>query len=696
MNTAITAPWRIAVDVGGTFTDMALVDGAGVMHTFKVLSVPGDPGEGVLNVIGRAAADLGLDEGDLLGGCGLFIHGSTIATNTMIVGSGARVGLFTTRGFRDSLEIRRGIRENQWDHRHPFPPVLAPRHLRLPVSGRIDADGSEHEALCRDDIMAGLEQFAADGVEAIAIAFINSFLNADHERACADIIAREWDGRWVSVSSDVTPVMGEYARTSTTVVNAYLAPRVVPYLEGLNERLKERGLGRSMLLLQSNGGAISVEQAAARPVNLVLSGPAGGVGALGLYGRAMDIDDLVSMEIGGTSCDVLLMSEGTVAVTDALEIEEYHLATPSVDIHTVGSGGGTIAEVDSAGMLHVGPHAAGAAPGPACYGLGGEAPTVTDAQVVLGRLRPGPMPGGSVSLDPDLAATAITSRLAEPLGIDLDRAANGVIELMEQNLLQAVERVSTERGHDPRKLVLVAGGGAGAMHGARVGRLFGCRRVYVPRQAGVLCAIGMLHSNLRQDFLRVVLGDLDTIDDGVVEGTYGELEDQAAGWLEAEGFSAADGADKRQITREIDVRYRSQLFSLRIALAGDGFDPVAVRAAFEYEHQRQFGHIQPHGAIEITSLRTVATGLLEPPTLARHELTTSIPRACESRGVFIDPARGRVDIAIFQGADLRPGHRLAGPLIIEEQTTTVYVGPNDMLEVDDSDNFVIHLEPLVG
>jgi N-methylhydantoinase A len=451
-----------------------------------------------------------------------------------------------------------------------------------------------------------------------------------------------------------------------------------------------------MLLLQSNGGAISVEQAAARPVNLVLSGPAGSVGALGLYSRAVGSDDLVSMEIGGTSCDVLLMSGGAVAVTDALEIEEYHLATPSVDIHTVGSGGGTIAEVDSAGMLHVGPHAAGADPGPACYGLGGEAPTVTDAQLVLGRLRPGPIPGGSVSLDPGLATGAIASRLAAPLGIDLDRAADGVIELLEQNLLHALERISTERGHDPRKLVLVAGGGAGAMHAARVGRLFGCRRVYVPRQAGVLCAIGMLHSNLRQDFLRVVLGDLDGIDGGLVERTYGELEDQATDWLETEGFCAANGADQRRIDREIDVRYRSQLFSLRVSLPDSRFDPAAVRAAFEHEHQRQFGHIQPEGAIEITSLRAVATGLLEPLTLPRHDAVTTPPQACETREVFIDATRGRVDATVFRGADLRPGHRLAGPLIVEEQTTTVYIGPNDVLEVDAADNFVIHLEPATG
>ena len=639
----------------------------------------------------RAAADaFGKPVEALLESCGLFVHGSTVATNTMLEGKGATVGLLTTRGFRDSLEIRRGFRENQWDHRRPFPPVLVPRYLRLPVSGRIDRDGCEVEPLVAADVEAALEEFGRERVEAIAIALINSFLNPVHERACAEIVRDVWDGDpdLVSLSSEIMPIMGEYERTSTTVVNACLAPRVVPYLKDLNARLAALGLERPVLLVQSNGGMTSVGRIATRPVRLLLSGPAAGVGALNAYRKAAKTGNLISMEIGGTSCDVMLMERGAVSVRDALTVAGYHVATPSVDIHTIGAGGGAVAGVDDGGMLFVGPRGAGADPGPACYGLGGTEPTVTDAQLVLGRLRPGPYADGSIALDRDLAFAAIERAVADPLGLNVEDAAAGIIRVVEQHLLLAVQRISVERGRDPRAFALVPAGGAGPMHGAAVGRTLGCARVYIPRHSGVFCALGMLYADIRHDLARVFLSTLDDVAPGELEAGFERLEGEARTMLAEEGFDR----DAVRLARELDLSYRGQQWVVRVGLGdGAGRDPVDIRERFENEYDRLYGHTQPDGIVEISNQRVVGTGALPRLTIGGTGKATRDPMPLEIRSVFVDPGIGRRDIPVYAGADLRPGHAVEGPLLVEERTTTVLVGASDRLEIDAADNLVVHL-----
>ena len=557
---SLVAPWRIGVDVGGTFTDMVLRDSAGAVRIYKAPSVPADPSEGVLGVLRLAARELDLPLSTLLRDCALFVHGSTVATNTILEKKGAKVGMLTTQGFRDLLEIRRGIRDNQWDHRTPFPPVLAPRYLRLPVRGRIGPDGSELSPLVADDVDAAAKVFADEGVESVAVCLFNSFLDGAHERTVGARLAKVWAGKWISLSSEVMPTMGEYERGSTAVVNAYIAPKVTSYLGALDEQLRQFGLPRSLLLLQSNGGAVSVAQVASRPVMLVLSGPAAGVGALKGCAAPGEAANLISMEIGGTSCDVMVMAHGEVPVADQLTIDGYHLTTPSVEIHTVGAGGGAIAWVDDAGLLHVGPHGAGARPGPAAYGLGGEQPTVTDAQLVLGRLRPGPLAGGAVTLGGALAHKAVESKLAKPLGLSVEEAAAGVIRLLEQNLLHAVERLSIERGHNPATFTLVAAGGAGPMHGAAVARALGCSRALLPRAAGAFCALGMLQSDVRQDYLQVFLADLDKVERAELDGGFAELEARARDALAREGFVDGSAA----IEREVDLRYDGQRWPVRV------------------------------------------------------------------------------------------------------------------------------------
>lgn len=696
----LEAPWRIGVDVGGTFTDLVLIDAGGARRVVKAPSVPADPSRGVLAALDRLATELGRSVEDILADCALFVHGSTVATNTMLEGKGAKVGLLTTEGFRDALEIRRGLRDDQWNHRAPFAPVLTPRYLRRGVGGRVDSDGGEHAPLDLGDVDDALALFEDEGVEAVAVAFFNSFLDDTHEQSAAARIRARWKDAWVTTSAALSPTMGEYERTSTAVVNASLAPRIVAYLRALEAELARRGLARPILLVQSNGGAISVDQVAPRPINLLLSGPAAAVGALAYYRRAIESvphptlrsGDLISMEIGGTSCDVLLMSDGDVQMKDELSIAGYHVSTPSIDIHTVGAGGGAIAGVDDAGMLFVGPKGAGADPGPACYGLGGAEPTVTDAQLILGRLRPGAYAASGLTLDMAAAREAIETRVAEPLGLSVEDAAAGVVALLEQHLLHAVEYISIERGHAPRRFTMVAAGGAGPMHGAGVARSLGCRRVYVPRDAGALCAVGMLHADVRQDFQQFLRGALDDLDPRDADARFSELERRALDAMAAEGFAPNDV----RIERSIDLHYTGQLWSVRAPVDG-ALDAAAIRGAFEAEYQRLYGHVQPDGVIMTAAIRltaSAATGTTTKQAEAGARRTAPL-RPAEARPVW-HAGPGWIDTPVYVGAELTPGDEIAGPAIIEERTTTVLLGPDDRLTVDPFENFTIEIATAVS
>ena len=692
-------PWRIGVDVGGTFTDLVMADSAGDSWVIKVLSVPDDPSKGVVVALESLARELGLDLEEVLRHCHLFVHGSTVATNTILEGKGATVGLLTTEGFRDALELRRGLREDQWNHRAPFAPVLVPRYRRLSVGGRIGKDGKELAPLSAADVENAIERFSEEGVEAIAIALFNSFISDAHETGAEKILRQKWSGNWITCSSAISSMMGEYERTSTAVVNASLAPRVIEYLSNLEEQLGSLGLSRPMLLIQSNGGAASLDRISPRPVNLLLSGPSAAVGALDNFRCAIDAGgkdpnnagNLISMEIGGTSCDVMLMSNGRVADKDELMIAGYHVSTPVIDIHTIGAGGGTIAKVDPAGMLLVGPEGAGASPGPACYGLGGNDATVTDAQLVLGRMRPGVHASGGIELDLEAARQAISTNVAKPLGLSIEAAAAGIISLLEQNLLHAVEYISIERGHSPARFTLVAAGGAGPMHGAVVARGLGCQRVYVPRVAGALCAAGMLHADLRQDFARFLRGSLDELKPKTVEAKLRELVAQAQSVMVEEGFALQEIA----VRREAEMHYSGQLWSIRVPIDSNAFNPAALRSIFENEYHRLYGHAQPDGTIMLASLHVTVSAGSSPVAAPMLEPARGAPMPVGTRPVWHGD-NGWLETSVYIGSDIGPGHVLDGPLIIEESTTTVLLGPADVLSVDTRGNFLIDIsnEPM--
>ncbi|MFO1081122.1 MAG: hydantoinase/oxoprolinase family protein [Reyranellaceae bacterium] len=678
--------FRIGVDVGGTFTDLVVELPDGGVAVFKVPTVPRDPSQGVLDAVSAAAAGLALPVEELLARCGWFVHGSTIATNTILERKGAKVGMLTTAGFRDSLEIRRGIRPNPWDHRTPFAEPLVPRHLRQGVRGRLDWSGHELEPLNEHDVEAALAAFAARRVEAVAICLLNAYANGAHEEAAAAIVRRLAPDLPVSLSSRLAPIVGEYERGSTTVMDAYIRRRVVSYLEALGERLRDRGFRGEVSLIQSNGGAIALGRVAKAPVALCLSGPAAGIGAMRHFGRLCGSDDLITMEIGGTSCDVSMLQSGRAQLIDGFSIGGYHVALPAIDIHTVGAGGGTVAWIDAAGLLRCGPHGAGAAPGPAAYGRGGTEATTTDALVVLGRMRPGPIGDGSVTIDAERARAACATRIAGPLGLDAEAAAVGMVQLLEQNLLHAVEEISVKRGLDPARFTLIAAGGAGPMHGSAVGRALGCPRVYVPRHAGAFCALGMLDSDIRHDLYRVFDAELSDVALAGLPPVLAEMQRAVHDEIAGEAHDRPVG-----LRCALDVLYKGQLRPITVDYDPDGDSAATLKQQFEGEHRRLFGHVKPITPVRLAAVRVVGIVVASPLAAPSARPAAGAPETAGRRRVFLDRARGWAEIPIFRGSDLRPGHRLAGPLVVEEHTMTLFAGPDDALSVDAAGNYLIDL-----
>ncbi|BAM86938.1 conserved hypothetical protein [Bradyrhizobium oligotrophicum S58] len=687
MDQDLQGTFRIGVDIGGTFTDVSIVEQAGHVHAIKSPTMPSDPAKSVVAALERAASELGMTLQLLLSRTNLFVHGSTIATNTLLERTGAIVGLLGTEGFRDTIEIRRGWRDNPWDHRSPWPDPIVPRHRRLSVVGRMDAEGGTVIPLDPASVRRALDRMLSFGVESVAVCLLHSYRNSDHEQRCRDIIAEHAPELWVTLSSELAPVVGEYERASTSVINAYVAPRVVPYLNGLERDLRAMGL-RALLVVQSNGGVVSVAQIARHPVAMLLSGPAAAAGALTQFQTEAGTDHLISLEVGGTSCDVMMVNAGEIGMTDLLDIERLRVAVPSVEITTVSAGGGSIASVDEGGLLCVGPRGAGSNPGPACYERGGMHPTLTDAQLLLGRLRPGPQGGGAIILNRWLAEEAIRTQIAEPLGLQPFEAAVGIIRLAEQTMLHAVENVSIEKGLDPRRFTLVAGGGAGALHASSIARLARCHNVFVPRLAGILCAFGMCNTDLRCDLQRSIPIALEQQYRGIIDRLTATLIGQAIALLEAEGFPP----ERRRFLTQWYLRYFGQQSTIPITLQDN--EPIAaIIERFETEHLRMFGHTQPDGRHQVVSVKVSGFGLLSRPQNSGLKFAgRRVAGPDERRKIWVDAEHEWQEVPVLKGSALAPHRLVDGPAIVEESTTTILVGARDRLRVTSGGNYIIELQ----
>jgi N-methylhydantoinase A len=677
---------RVGVDSGGTFTDVCLIDDAtGRIAVWKVASTPDDPSRGIARGVREGLAQVHATAADI----GYFGHGTTVATNALIQHRGAKTGLITTDGFRDLLEIGRQKRPELYDLQADKPPVLVPRDLRLEVPERVRHDGSVDVPLDEAAFRLAVRRLRDAGVAALAVCFLYGFLRTDHEEAARRILAEEFPAGFSCVSHDVAPEFREFERMSTTVVNAYLGPVMRGYIERLSSRLRELGVPATPHLTQSNGGVISFAQAARLPVRTVLSGPTTGVvGAQQIAGLA-GFSELITFDMGGTSTDVALLTNGQCRMAGETVVHGYPIKAPMLDIHTVGAGGGSIAFIDSGGLLKVGPRSAGADPGPACYGRGSTEPTVTDANVVLGTLNPEYLLGGRMPVRRDLARDAI-ARLANRLGMDVMATAHGIVSVVTANMARAIRVISVQRGYDPRDHTLVAFGGAGPLHAARLAKELDIGRILVPRNPGILCAMGLLLTDLRTDFAitrRRVL-QADVLSD--VTGAFVELAARAEGWFEAEGIAAAD----RRITRTVDMRYAGQNYELSVALPDGPITPATLEVlaeGFAAAHQRAYGFIAEGDPVELVTFRVEAIGLVHK---AKFQPEPEIgadasPAAIGERHVWLPEAGDRLTCPVYDRERLRVGNVIAGPAIIEQMDATTLVLPAMMGRVEPYLNLIL-------
>ena len=676
---------KLGVDVGGTFTDLALWDEtARRLAVLKVPSVPHDPSEGILAGIRAITARESIPAAAL----GFLAHGTTVATNALLEGKGARTALITTRGFRDLLEIARQKRPDLYDLMADKPPPLVPRDRRFEVRERLLADGTVLEKLSLDDVRKALAAMVAPP-EAIAVCFLYSFLDPTHERQAAAEVRERFPTSYLSLSSDVSPEFREYERLSTTVLNAYLGPLISRYVERFGDEVRRLGVGHPAFINQSNGGIMSVATAARHPVRALLSGPSAGVMGAAWAARQAGFHSIITFDMGGTSTDVARGERGQAIVGGARVVAGHPVRIPTLEIESVGAGGGSLARVDSGGALKVGPESAGADPGPACYGRGGTRPTVTDANVVLGRLSATHLLDGGMPLRADLAAVAV-ERLAAELRLSPVEAARGILSVVQTNMLGAIRVVSVRKGYDPRAYTMVAFGGAGPLHAAALARDLGIPQVLVPPAPGILCAIGLLVEPLRLDLVRTCVQRLDALTAGEAERRFAEMEAEATSWLDREDVPSA----RRRLARAFDMRYLGQNFELTIAAPSGGpvVDLVALRQAFFREHERVYGYAAADEPVQVVAVRLTALG--EPEPIALPRLPTAAqpepdPARVGERSVYFDEAEGFVTTPIYRRERLLAGHCIAGPAVIEQMDSTTVILPGQDALVDAHGNLLI-------
>ena len=680
--------WRVGVDSGGTFTDVCLFDeAAGRVAVWKVPSTPDDPSQGIANGVAEAMRRVDAAPGAI----GYFGHGTTVATNALIQHRGVKTGLITSEGFRDLLEIGRQKRPDLYDLQADKPPQLVSRDLRLEVPERVRHDGTVETPLDEAGFRAAVRRLRAAEVKAVAVCFLYGFVRTAHEETARRIIAEEFPEAFACVSHQVAPEFREFERLSTTVVNAYLGPVMQGYINRLRDRLGELGVRATPHLTQSNGGVIGFDQAARLPVRAVLSGPSTGVVGAQEVARLAGYSDLITFDMGGTSTDVALLQGGQCRLASEAVVHGYPVKAPMLDIHTVGAGGGSIAYVDSGGLLKVGPRSAGADPGPVCYARGNVEPTVTDANVVLQTLNPTHLLGGRMTVRQDLARAAI-ERLATSLRMDPMATAQGIVSVVTANMARAIRVISVQRGHDPRDYTLVAFGGAGPLHAARLARELDIGRILVPRNPGILCAMGLLLTDLRADFATTRLRTLEAAALPDVAAAFRALRAQAEQWFEAEGIER----DARRITCTVDMRYAGQNYELPIALPAGEIGAAmldALAEGFAAAHQRMYGFVAEGEPVQLVTYRVEASGLVPKASFQPH--LDAGPDASSAvlgrREVWLPEAGGFVACAVYDRDRLRAGNRIVGPAVIEQMDATTLVLPGMVACVESYLNLILEL-----
>ena len=683
----------VGVDVGGTFTDVEVSETGRPTRTWKTPSTPEDPSVGFMQGLELAAAARDVSLEDFIPRIERIVHGTTVTTNALLTRRGAKVGLLTTRGMRDALEMRRGIREEQYNNRQTNVEPLVPRYLRAGVGGRIDRTGRETEPLDAGAVREALELFAREQVEAIAVCFMNAWANDDHEQHARRLIAEHLPGCYVSVSTEVMPAIRFYNRLSTTVLSAYVGPILDRYLDRLVGRLGGLGFEGTLLIMQSSGGVVSPEVARRRAALTLLSGPAAGPAAGLATVAPHDRADAITCDMGGTSFDAALVTDGAAALRTEADVDRLRIALPTLDIVTIGAGGGSIARIDEGGLLRMGPESAGARPGPVCYGIGGTEPTCTDADLILGLLDPDYFAGGTMRLDLEAARRVVEDRIGKPLGLGVEQAAAGMYRVINTNMALGVRQVSVQRGVDPRDLPLVVAGGAGPLHACAIMRELGIPMAIVPRNAPTFCASGMLLTDLEHGFVASCPMRLASADWPRLHELVDEMSARGRERLARDGIAP----DRMEIVVTFEMRYLRQYHEVSVEVPRERMNEEGVESITETFHARHAllcGYdLKSDGTgTELINLRVRAIGRLDRVRLPASGSGTagSEPPLKGERPVFLPGEGAFRELRVLDFDRLQPGQRCAGPALVEGRQTTVWIAPDFDAFVDSASSLVVH------
>lgn len=686
---------RIGIDVGGTFTDFLLTKDDGTSEIYKVLSTPDDPSVGVMNGLTEMAKAREVPLTEFIKKVGTIVHGTTVTTNAVLTYKGAKTGLLTTEGVRDALEMRRGIREEQYNNRYTNVTPLVPRCLRLSIEERLDYKGGVVVPIDETNVLESLERLKKENIESVAICFMNSFANKEHELRAAQIVKEKLPYAYLTVSNQLLPSIRFYDRVSTTVLNSYVGPILRNYLSSLTSKLKDAGFEGVLLIMQSNGGVISPEIAIDRAAATLLSGPAGGPVAGVAYTSIQDYNDCITIDMGGTSFDAALTKDKKPLVTTEGEINRLRLALPMLGIVTIGAGGGSIGWIDEGGLLRMGPQSAGAKPGPACYDLGGALPTCTDADLILGYLNKDFFAGGKIPLNYGKAEESIRKHIADKLKLDVVEAAAGMYQVINVNMASGVREVSVKRGYDPREFPLVVAGGAGPVHACMIALELEIPVMLVPKESSIFCAAGMLMSDLKHDFVRTYASPLDKIDPKTFVGLFNEMEEEGIELLKSENIPEA----MIELTYSLDMRYVKQYHEVNVVISkeeSERADVESMAAKFHPEHNRLYGYsLEKEGTpIELINMRLTAIGKTDKPQFIEEENRgEDASRALKGgRKVYLPSKKDFDELDVYDGFKLKCGNKIVGPAIIEQVNTTTFVSPEYNVLCDRYGSYTMYLK----
>ena len=679
--------YRIGIDVGGTFTDVTLLNAeTGQYYTYKLSSTLHDQSLAIANGTKETLELYGVPVSEIE----YFGHGTTVATNMIIERKGAKTALITTKGFRDLLEIGRQTRPSLYNIMEDKPELLIRRQLRKEINERVTSDGAVLQTPTEEEIKRVLLDLKSKGVESIAVCFLFSFLNPDNEKIVEKCIKEVWPDVYYSVSSTILPEFREFERLSTTVINSYLGPRMKMYIHNLRQRIKDVGVTVEPYITQSNGGVMSISSTIQTPVQTALSGPSAGVMGAIYVAHAAGFDDIITYDMGGTSTDVSLVKDGIAEYTTKRKVCGLPSGVPMIDVHAVGAGGGSIAQIDNAGALKVGPESAGANPGPAAYGLGNSNPVVTDANIVLGRINPEYVLGGRLKINSELSKDAVKKKIAEPMGISTAQAALGIVKVVNSNMARAIRVITVEKGHNPSDFTLVAYGGAGPLHAVNLAQEMGIRNVLIPPAPGTLCALGLLTADIKKSYVKTAISLFEEATPEYINAIMDGLKAEGNAWLESEKVMS----DHRKFHGIAEMRYVGQNYELQVEMPTGGITIESLqqmKQEFFKVHEMNYGYYNADAPIQFVNFRCEAIGVVQKPNLT--ELTDemvdpSVAEICR-RLVYFEESDLPIECPVYDRAKFGKTERVNGPCIVEQMDSTTVIPPNTYFSVDKYGNLLV-------